>query len=261
MQATVHLQDGTRHEGEGKIHFGWALEGRAILDVWILPGVFYGSTLRVYDPTIDAWHILWSDPLRQYYVDQIGRADGKDIVQEGKDSTGATVRWRFTERTPGSFRWIGEALDTDTKKWILKAEFLAHRVQSCEPSAGVLDHCSIGVGDLARSQRFYDTVLNTLGYKRLYNSDEWLGYGATKSVFWLGAMSSTIPADVPGLHFCFAAKNRSAVDEFYDRALKAGGSDNGPPGHRPEYGSDYYAAFVIDPDGYRIEAYCRSKPA
>jgi hypothetical protein len=49
--------------------------------------------------------------------------------------------------------------------------------------------------------------------------------------------------------------------EFYDRALKAGGSDNGPPGHRPEYGSDYYAAFVIDPDGYRIEAYCRSKPA
>ena len=69
--------------GRGEIHFGWVLEGRAIQDVWILPGFFFGTTLRVYDPGLDAWHILWSDPLKQYYTRQVGRARGKDIVQEG----------------------------------------------------------------------------------------------------------------------------------------------------------------------------------
>ena len=54
MDAIVHLDDGRRHQGSGEIHFGWSLEGRAIQDVWILPGVFYGTTLRVYDPNIDA---------------------------------------------------------------------------------------------------------------------------------------------------------------------------------------------------------------
>ena len=83
--ATVHRDDGTTHKGEGEIHFAWVLEGRAIQDVWILPGVFYGTTLRVYDPGIDAWHILWSDPLRQVYSRQIGRAQGNDIVQHGKN--------------------------------------------------------------------------------------------------------------------------------------------------------------------------------
>jgi hypothetical protein len=65
--ATVHRDGGTTHNGEGEIHFAWVLEGRAIQDVWILPGVFYGTTMRVYDPGIDAWHILWSDPLRQVF--------------------------------------------------------------------------------------------------------------------------------------------------------------------------------------------------
>ena len=81
------------------------LEGRAIQDVWILPGVFYGTTLRVYDPGIDAWHILWSDPVRQFYTRQIGRARGSDIVQLGKNDAGEAVRWSFTEITPDSFRW------------------------------------------------------------------------------------------------------------------------------------------------------------
>ena len=75
------------------------LEGRAIQDVWIMPRFFYGTTLRVYDPDIDAWHILWSDPLKQRYRRQIGRAHGDDIVQEGNDDTGAAVRWSFTEIT------------------------------------------------------------------------------------------------------------------------------------------------------------------
>src|SRR5215208_802085 len=108
MDAVVHQDDGTQHRGRGEIHFGWVLAGRAIQDVWILPGVFHGTTLRIYDPGIDAWHILWSDPLRQYYTRQIGRARGNDIVQDGKNDADDAVRWSFIERTPDSFRWLGE---------------------------------------------------------------------------------------------------------------------------------------------------------
>src|SRR4051794_16749005 len=72
MDAVVHGDDGTARESRGEIHFGWVLGGRAIQDVWILPGFFFGTTLRVYDPGLDAWHILWSDPLKQLYSRQIG---------------------------------------------------------------------------------------------------------------------------------------------------------------------------------------------
>lgn len=128
MDAVIHRDDGTTHEGRGEIHFGWVLEGRAVQDVWILPGVFHGTTLRVYDPGIDAWHILWSDPLRQYYTRQIGRARGKDIVQDGTDDAGAAVRWSFTEITPDSFRWLGERSLDGGATWQLQAEFRARRV-------------------------------------------------------------------------------------------------------------------------------------
>jgi catechol 2,3-dioxygenase-like lactoylglutathione lyase family enzyme len=73
----------------------------------------------------------------------------------------------------------------------------------------------------------------------------------------LSAAESPVPPDAKsGLHFCFAAPNRHSVAAFHDAALKAGGRDNGKPGLRADYGPNYYAAFVIDPDGYRIEAYC-----
>ena len=132
FDATVYRDDGTQHQGQGEIHFGWVLEGRAIQDVWILPGVFYGTTLRVYDPGIDAWHILWSDPLRQVYTRQIGCAQGNDIVQLGKNDAGEAVRWSFTEITPDSFRWTGERSRDDgktdeSKSWQLQAEFFARR--------------------------------------------------------------------------------------------------------------------------------------
>jgi catechol 2,3-dioxygenase-like lactoylglutathione lyase family enzyme len=66
-----------------------------------------------------------------------------------------------------------------------------------------------------------------------------------------------VPADTAsGLHFCFDAPNRKGVEQFHAAALKAGGKDNGKPGVRKDYGDNYYAAFVIDPDGYRLEAYC-----
>jgi hypothetical protein len=128
MDCTVHKDDGTTHKGQGEIHFGWVLEGRAIQDVWVLPGIFYGTTLRVYDPALDAWHILWNDPLRQYYTRQIGRAAGRDIVQLGENDAGDGVRWSFTDITPSSFRWRGERSLDSGVTWRLEAEFLARRV-------------------------------------------------------------------------------------------------------------------------------------
>ena len=123
FDATVHKDDGTTHKGEGEIHFIWALDGRAIQDVWILPGFFYGTTLRVYDPALDAWHILWNDPLKQYYTRQLGRAQGRDIVQDGKTADGTPVRWTFTDVTADSFRWRGERSLDGGASWQLQSEF------------------------------------------------------------------------------------------------------------------------------------------
>jgi hypothetical protein len=128
MDAVVDADHGTAHNGKGEIHFAWVLEGKAIQDVWILPGVFFGTTLRVYDPALDAWHILWSDPLKQYYTRQIGRARGKDIVQEGRLENGAVIRWSFTEITPNAFRWTGERSLDGGASFELQADFRAHRV-------------------------------------------------------------------------------------------------------------------------------------
>lgn len=130
MDATLYLDDGTQHRGQGEIHFGWVLQGRAIQDVWSLPGIFYGTTLRIYDPGLDAWHILWSDPMRQYYTRQIGRAQGDEIVQEGQNDAGQPVRWRFTDITPDSFRWLGERSLDGGRSWQLQAEFLARRAKA-----------------------------------------------------------------------------------------------------------------------------------
>ncbi|HZP88890.1 MAG TPA: hypothetical protein VFB54_18915 [Burkholderiales bacterium] len=128
MDVVVFGPDDRKYEGRGEIHFGWVLEGRAIQDVWILPGIFHGTTLRVYDPGIDAWHIVWSDPLKQYYSRQIGRAQGKDIVQIGKNDAGKTTRWSFRDIAPDAFRWLGEVSGDDGRSWALEAEFRARRV-------------------------------------------------------------------------------------------------------------------------------------
>ena len=121
----------------------------------------------------------------------------------------------------------------------------------------MFDHVSIGVADIPRSGKFYDAVLKSLGYTRLSDGETSLGYGAKAVQLWLGATKKPVKADMDsGLHFCFLAKDRAAVDAFYAAALKAGGKDNGKPGLRADYGPKYYAAFAIDPDGYRIEAYC-----
>lgn len=128
FDALVHKDDGTEHRGRGEIHFAWALDGRAIQDVWILPGLFYGTTLRVYDPAIDAWHILWNDPLKQLYTRQTGRAQGDGIVQVGDMGDGVHLRWTFSDIAPDSFRWRGERSTDAGVTWHLQADFRARRV-------------------------------------------------------------------------------------------------------------------------------------
>jgi catechol 2,3-dioxygenase-like lactoylglutathione lyase family enzyme len=121
----------------------------------------------------------------------------------------------------------------------------------------MLNHISIGVRDIARTKRFYDAALKTLGYKCLSESQDSLGYGRDAVALWITSAERPVPADAKsGLHFCFDAPTRKSVDAFHAAALRSGGRDNGKPGVRPDYSPHYYAAFVVDPDGYRIEAYC-----
>ncbi len=120
----------------------------------------------------------------------------------------------------------------------------------------MLDHVSIGVRDLAVAKAFYDKVLGTLGYACLYGDEGSLGYGGAAPQFWVLKVASPVQADMhSGLHFCFVAPSAAAVDAFHAAALAAGAADNGAPGKRPDYSAGYYAAFVIDPEGYRIEAH------
>jgi catechol 2,3-dioxygenase-like lactoylglutathione lyase family enzyme len=120
----------------------------------------------------------------------------------------------------------------------------------------MINHVSVGVRDLNAARRFYDATLSPLGYKCLAEGEGYLGYGREGPQFWVMAAEHPVPADPKsGLHICFNAASRKAVDGFHASALKSGGRDNGKPGVRLDYGDTYYAAFVVDPDGYRIEAY------
>jgi catechol 2,3-dioxygenase-like lactoylglutathione lyase family enzyme len=131
----------------------------------------------------------------------------------------------------------------------------------------MIDHISLPVADFYRARAFYDAALQPLGYGRAMEFEHagygGLGYGlAQKPTFWVGAPLAGGPpvTPPPGFHVAFAAPDRASVDAFYAAALAAGGSDNGAPGLRPHYHPNYYAAFVLDPDGYHIEAVCH-RPA
>jgi catechol 2,3-dioxygenase-like lactoylglutathione lyase family enzyme len=120
----------------------------------------------------------------------------------------------------------------------------------------MLHHLSFGVSNLERAAAFYDAVLSALGYVRVWSDATAIGYGRAGSGDKLAIKLSAreVVAPGPGFHVAFAAPSREAVARFHATALKHGGQDNGAPGLRPEYGENYYAAFVIDPDGYRVEA-------
>ena len=127
---------------EGEAHFGWTLEGRAVQDVWIMPrrsaraaGLdktrnMYGTTLRVWDPSRQAWRVTWINPVNGGRDELIGRRMGAEVVQVGTHSDGTPIRWSFTEIAPESFRWIGEALQPDGRTWKLEGEFRARRMGS-----------------------------------------------------------------------------------------------------------------------------------
>jgi catechol 2,3-dioxygenase-like lactoylglutathione lyase family enzyme len=120
----------------------------------------------------------------------------------------------------------------------------------------MLHHISLGVADLERAGTFYDAVLAALGYVRVWSDRTAIGYGAAGSGDKLAIKLVGAGATAPGprFHVAFAAPSRRAVEDFHAEALKHGGRDNGGPGLRLDYGRNYYAAFVIDPDGHPIEA-------
>ena len=126
---------------KGEAHFGWALEGRAILDVWIMPRLaqrtpnldknlnMYGTTVRAWDPAIQAWRVTWINPAGEHREEQIGRWSGKDVVQLGLRADGTPTRWMFSEISADSFHWTGEALNPDGKTWTLEGDFRAKRMR------------------------------------------------------------------------------------------------------------------------------------
>ena len=123
----------------------------------------------------------------------------------------------------------------------------------------MIDHITFGVTDFVRSTAFYDQAFAPLGVKRLFDVPEKYsdgvkvtGYGDDRPWLWLAEENATNGL----MHIALRAKTRAEVDAYYAAAIRAGGTDNGAPGLRPHYHSDYYAAFVLDPDGHNIEAVC-----
>ena len=122
-------------------------------------------------------------------------------------------------------------------------------------------HVSIGVTDFVRSLGFYDSVMKALGYGRLFGDekDSFMAYGPEESFFIIN-----LPLDESrkaqacnGTHLCLKAEDKDRVDAFYDVAIKHGATCGGAPGLRLHYSNDYYAAFILDPDGHKIEAMAR----
>jgi catechol 2,3-dioxygenase-like lactoylglutathione lyase family enzyme len=120
----------------------------------------------------------------------------------------------------------------------------------------MIDHVSIAVRDLEVSARFYEALLGTLGMTKLREwPDAAIGYGKKYPEFWINRREAMAPiAADSGVHICLRAASTAAVEAFHAAALAAGGSSDGAPGYRAQYHESYFAAFIRDPDGNRIEA-------
>lgn len=118
----------------------------------------------------------------------------------------------------------------------------------------MLDHISIGVRDLAASARLYEAALEPLGYRRMVDTPTRVAFGGKYPVLWLNARPGMQPVDPDtGSHACLRARSQEAVDAFWHAAIAQGASDDGKPGPRKATLVTYYAAFIRDPDGHRIE--------
>lgn len=122
----------------------------------------------------------------------------------------------------------------------------------------MIDHTGIGVADVSRSAAFYDSALAALGFRRVRQipdgvDSDGVGYGTDYPVFWIDRFHRHSVRH----HTAFVARSREEVDAFYKAAIAAGGTDNGAPGLRDHYRPNYYAAFVLDPDGNNMEAVYR----
>jgi catechol 2,3-dioxygenase-like lactoylglutathione lyase family enzyme len=119
----------------------------------------------------------------------------------------------------------------------------------------MIDHVSIPVSDLKVSAAFYNALLAPLGMTRLREADRTVGFGKTYPEFWLNARANLTPSPADcGAHVCLRAPDAAAVEAFHAAALAAGAASDGAPGRRAEYSARYYAAFIRDRDGNRIEA-------
>ncbi len=121
----------------------------------------------------------------------------------------------------------------------------------------LVSHVSVGVTDVPRAGVFYDAVLSTLGARRVMEHAAGIGYGRAFPEFWATRPHDGRPAVTGnGVHVCFSAPDPATVEAFHAAGLAAGGSDDGAPGRRPEYAPGYFAAFLRDPDGNKVEALC-----
>src|SRR5262245_18990615 len=119
----------------------------------------------------------------------------------------------------------------------------------------MIDHVSIAVRDLDRAARFYQAVLGEIGYEKLVVRPRPVGFGKTYPEFWLNLRAAMAPVDGDsGAHSALRVRTTELVNAFHAAALAAGGTSDGVPGVRPQHGEGYYAAFIRDPDGNRIEA-------
>ena len=117
----------------------------------------------------------------------------------------------------------------------------------------MVDHVAVNVSDWGAAKRFYEAILGPLGYRVLYEEEGTVAYYADEKALDFGIGRR---APVGGAHVAFKCPDQESVHRLYEAGLAAGGRDNGPPGLRPQYAPDYYAAFVLDPDGNNIEAVC-----
>ena len=142
LDVVAYDDEGNVIHSTGEAHVGWVLEGLAVQDVFINPrrsdrgpasqkfANWYGTTIRIYDPSIQAWRVNWFNPHDGFRAELIGRRRGKEIVQEGTFPDGTPIRWTYSEITGDTCRWRGERLERDGKTWRLQVEFNGKRISN-----------------------------------------------------------------------------------------------------------------------------------